>query len=75
MATAYDTIRYEMLFYFLGLYNTQNQQLKSGKTEKLKSKKRVCSAVSVSVCGVGSEEEKKDYGGKDLWKMKVLSVE
>ena len=30
---------------------TRNQQLKSGKTEKLKSKKRICSEVSVNSLG------------------------
>ena len=39
----------------------ENQQLKSVKTEKLKSKKRICSEVTVTVWGihvVSPEEEK-----------------
>jgi len=34
------------------LNTSQNQQLKSGKTEKVKSKKRICSAVSVNSWGI-----------------------
>ena len=34
---------------------TRNQQLKSGKTEKLKSKKRICSEVSVNSLGESVE--------------------
>jgi len=40
------------------------------KTEKLKSKKDICSEVSVNsprgIRGVSSEEEKGGYGGNDL---------
>jgi len=57
---------------------TWNQQLKSGKTEKLESKKQVCSEVSVNSWGnhgVSPREEKEGYGGKDLQKRKVLSLE
>ena len=47
-------------------------------TEKLKSKKLICSEVSVTVRGihgVSHEEDKEGYGGKDLQKRKVLSLE
>ena len=55
---------------------TQNQQLESGKTKKWKVKQRICSEVSVnSPRGISEEEEKEGYGGKDLQKRKVLSVE
>ena len=46
-------------------------------TEKLKSKKLVCSEVSVNspgIRGVSPEEEKDGYGGKDLQKRNVLSL-
>ena len=40
---------------------------KKFKTEKLKNKQRIWSEVSVnSPRGVSPEEEKEDYGGKDL---------
>jgi len=42
--------------------------------KKLKSKKRICSEVLVNSLG-NPEEEKEGYGGKDLQKRKVLSVE
>jgi len=48
------------------------------KTEKLKKGKWICSEVSVNTPGnhvVSPEEEKEGYGGKDLRKMKGLSVE
>jgi len=48
-----------------------NQQLKVEKTEKVESKKRVCSEVLVNSPGnpwSQSEEEKKGCGGKDLQK-------
>ena len=46
-------------------------------TEKLKSKKLICSEVSVTVRGihgVSHEEEKEGYGGKDLQKRKVSAM-
>jgi len=49
------------------------EPLKGGKKE-LKSKKRICSEVSVNSLGnhgVSPEEEKEGYGGKDLQKRKV----
>jgi len=45
--------------------------------KKLKSEKRVWSEVSVTVrgiCGVSPEEEKEGYGGEDLQKREVLSL-
>jgi len=50
-----------------------NQKLK-----KWKRKKLTCSEVSVNslgIRGVSPEEEKEGYGGKDLQKTKVLSLE
>jgi len=47
---------------------------KWGKTEKLKSKKRMCSEVSVNspgICGASPEEEQEGYGGKDLQNREV----
>ena len=47
-----------------------------GENEKLKSKKRICWEVSAGgIRGVSPEEEKEGYGGKDLQKRKVLSME
>jgi len=49
--------------------------------KKLKCKKRICSEVSVYSPGVqgirvvSPEEEQEGYGGKDLQKRKVLSLE
>jgi len=43
---------------------------------KLKSKKWICSEVSVNgqgISAVSPEEEKEGYSGKDLHKRKVLS--
>jgi len=54
---------------------------KKCKTEKLKSKKRICSEVTANSLGnqctgvVSFEEEKGIYDGKDLQKLKVLSLE
>ena len=51
-----------------------NQQLKV----ENKTKKRICSEVSVNSPGihvVSPEIEKEGYGGKDLQKRKVLSLE
>jgi len=51
-----------------------NQQLKV----ENKTKKRICSEVSVNSPGihvVSPEIEKEGYGGKDLRKRKVLSLE
>jgi len=49
------------------------------RTKKLKSKKRICSGVSVNslweIHVVSPEKEKEGYGGKDLQKRKVLSLE
>jgi len=42
--------------------------------KELKSKKQVCSDVSVYSPGI-PEEEEKGYDGKDLQKRKVLSLE
>jgi len=61
----------------LSLPSTErNQQLKSGK-RKLKSKQRISSEISgvQRICGISSEEEKEGYGGKDLQKRKVLSLQ
>jgi len=49
------------------IYRTEPTS-KKWKTEKLKSKKRICSEVSVNSPGnrgVNPEEEKEDYDGKD----------
>jgi len=53
---------------------------KKWKTEKLKSKKWICSEVGLSVNSPGisvvsPEEEKEGYGGNDLQKRKGLSLE
>ena len=59
------------------IYRTKTTTKKC-KTEKLKSKKRICSEVTVKVWGihvVSHEEEKESYSGKDLQKRKVLSLE
>jgi len=49
---------------------------KKWKTEKLKSKKnRYAQKYRWGIRGVSPEEEKEDYGGKDLQKRKVLSLE
>ena len=54
---------------------------KKWKTEKLKSKKWICSKVGLSVnspgdqCSLSPEEEKEGYGGNDLQKRKGLSLE
>jgi len=48
------------------------------KRERLKSKKQICSKVSINSAGIRAvrlEEEKEGYGGKDLQKRKVLSRE
>jgi len=48
------------------------------KWKNRKSKKRICSEVSVNspgTSGVNLGEEKEGYGGKDLQKRKVLSME
>jgi len=48
-----------------------------GKGIKLRSKKRICSEVSVNspgICGVSSKEEKEGCSGKDLQKREVLSL-
>ena len=48
------------------------------KREGLKSKKQICSKVSINSPGIRAvslEEEKEGYGGKDLQKRKVLSRE
>jgi len=46
--------------------------------KKTKKYKRICSEVSANGqgnCEVSHEEEKESYGGKDLQKRKVLSLE
>jgi len=54
---------------------------KKWKNRKTKNKKRICSKVLVStktvqaIHGVSPVEEKESYGGKDLQKRKVLSME
>jgi len=53
-------------------------QVKSVKTEKLKSKKRICSEVTVNSMGNPCSQcrrRKEGEGGKDLQKSKVLSLE
>jgi len=51
------------------------------KWKNRKTKKRICSKVSVNtktvqaIHGVSPVEEKESYGGKDLQKRKVLSTE
>jgi len=58
-----------------GTNTTPHKKLKSGKTEKLKSKKRICSEVTVNSLGNPCSQScrrKEGYGGKDLQKRKVL---
>ena len=55
-------------------YIAENQQLKRGEQEDLKSKKRICSGVSANSPvnpWVSPGEEKEGYGGKDLQKGKA----
>jgi len=62
------------------IYRTE-PTTKKCKTEKktLKSKKWICSEVTVNSLGnpciFSPEEEQEGYGGKDLQKMEVLSLE
>jgi len=60
------------------IYRIEPTTKKWKKQKKLKSKKRICSEVSVNSLGnpwSRPEEEKEGYGGKDLQKRKVLSLE
>jgi len=50
-----------------------NRQLKSGKTEELKSKKNGYARKYRGIRGVSPGEEKEGCGGKDLQKRKVSS--
>jgi len=61
-------IRYEMLVERVLTAVRTNQQPQSGQTEKLESNERICRVVS-------AEEVRGGYGGKDLQKRKVLSLE
>ena len=56
------------------IYRTESTT-KKWKTEKLKSKKRICSEVSVSSPGNLKKKRKGCGGRKDLQKRKVLSLE
>ena len=56
------------------IYRTESTT-KKWKTEKLKSKKRICSEVSVSSQGNLKKKRKGCGGRKDLQKRKVLSLE
>jgi len=68
----------------LNLYRTESTTKKCKTEKKLKSKKWICSEVTVNSLGnprrpifspEEEKEEKEGYGGKDLQKMEVLSLE
>jgi len=56
------------------IYHTE-PTTKKWKTEKLKSKKNGYAQKSGESVKLSTEEEKEGYGGKDLRKRKVLSLE
>ena len=70
-------MRYNTRCYFNVHMEPKNTQWKKEKVH-VRSKQRICSEVSVIVRGiraVSPDEEEEGYGGKNLQKRKVLSLE